>query len=196
MVKSRWLSQSFEKVLHDLLSWFRHTHTRGLIIGGVAAAFLGRPRLTEDVDAVVLVAPDQWEKFLFSGKKFGFIPRISDPISFAKRSRMLLLKHKKTGVEVDISLGMLPFEEECVKRKIIVKIGNLSIPLPMVEDLIIMKAVAHRRQDLADIETLLAVNPKLNQKRIRKWVKEFSIVLDMPEIYRDMKDLLRQKPRN
>src|SRR3989338_7776501 len=128
MVKLGRVPQSFERVLRDLLSWFNQTQTKGVIIGGVAASFLGRPRLTEDIDAVILIPFDQWRKFLLSGKQFGFVSRISDPISFAKRSRMLLLKHEKTGLEIDLSLGGLPFEEECIKRKKIVRVGTFSIP--------------------------------------------------------------------
>lgn len=76
----------------------------------------------------------------------------------------------------------IPFEEESI--------------LPTLEDLIIMKAVAHRSQDIADTEALLAAKPKLNLTRIRKWLKEFSVALDMPEILNDFEDsLIRRQTR-
>lgn len=67
--------------------------------------------------------------------------------------------------------------------------------MPMPEDLIIMKAVAHRAQDIADVEALLDANPKLNLRRIRKWIKEFSTALDMPDIVNDFEDSLRRTRR-
>jgi nucleoside-diphosphate-sugar epimerase len=43
--------------------------------------------------------------------------------------------------------------------------------------LIILKAVAHRPQDLADIAAILAAQPRLNLRRVRRWVQEFSEAL-------------------
>jgi len=39
----------------------------------------------------------------------------------------------------------------------------------------------------------LVAEPKLNLRRIRKWLKEFSAALDMPEILNDFENSLRQK---
>jgi hypothetical protein len=55
------------------------------------------------------------------------------------------------------------------------------VPRPLPENLIIMKAVAHRPQDLADIEAILVANLKLNLRRVRHWVREFAAALEMPE---------------
>jgi plasmid stabilization system protein ParE len=56
-----------------------------------------------------------------------------------------------------------------------------------------MKAVAHRPRDLDDIEAILAANPKLNLRRVRRWVREFAEALEMPEILTDLKTLLSQR---
>jgi hypothetical protein len=55
-----------------------------------------------------------------------------------------------------------------------------------------MKAVAHRPQDMADIDALLEANPKVNFRRIRRWVKEFSSALGAPDILSDLESLLRR----
>jgi len=64
--------------------------------------------------------------------------------------------------------------------------------LPRPEDLITLKAVAHRPQDLADIEAILAAQPRLHLRRVRRWIQEFSQALSMPEILRDRERLLSQ----
>lgn len=76
--------------LGAVAEWFEREAIRGAVIGGVAASLLGRPRMTRDIDVVVLVDDPGWEKFLESGARFGFSPRISDPIEFAHRTRVLL----------------------------------------------------------------------------------------------------------
>jgi hypothetical protein len=37
--------------LEDLVGWFKGREVPGVVIGGVAASVLGRPRMTRDVDA-------------------------------------------------------------------------------------------------------------------------------------------------
>ncbi|MGH9340912.1 MAG: hypothetical protein ACRD1R_15280 [Acidobacteriota bacterium] len=39
----------------DLLSWFKEIGIQGILIGGAAASILRRPRVTRDVDALVLL---------------------------------------------------------------------------------------------------------------------------------------------
>lgn len=179
-------------VLHDLVSWFHNLNVQGLVIGGVAASLLGRPRITHDVDALILVKKEKWKDFLESGKKFGFLPRIPDALNFAQKNRVFLMRHGQSGLDADISIGGLPFEEEAIRKKIIVDIAGVKIPLPTPEDLIIMKAVAHRPRDMADIESILEVHSNVDQKYIIKKVREFSIALEMPEILRDLKAILKR----
>ena len=181
--------------LRDLVAWSQKEHVRSVIIGGVAASLLGRPRLTRDIDAVVLLDSKRWEKFLTVGQQFGFEPRIQDPLIFARKNRILLVNHKPTGIDVDISLGALPFEEEAIDRAVSSEVAGVNIPLPTPEDLIIMKAVAHRPIDMIDIQAVLDVHPDLDLHRIRRWVKEFSEVLEMPEILNDLERILGQSKK-
>lgn len=176
--------------LKDLTDWFKNTHVRGIVIGGVAASFLGRPRLTRDIDAVVMLDNNLWNDFLNFGKEYGFYPRIEDALIFAQKNRVLLLNHQPSGIDIDVSFGALPFEDESVDRAIQVRIGSISIPLPTPEDLIIMKAIAHRPVDMADIQGVLDAHPDLDLQRIRQWVSEFADVLEMPEILIDLEKLL------
>lgn len=180
-------------VLRDFVNWLKAEGVVGIIIGGIAASILGRPRVTRDIDSVVIIDPDFLSEFIKGGTRYGFVPRIENLLGFAKKTWVLLMKHKPTDVDVDISLGVLPFEHESIERTLWVNVGDFLLPLPTPEDLIIMKAVAHRQRDIADIESILDANPNLDFKRIRKWVREFSNVLEMPEILDDLKKTLQQR---
>ncbi len=52
---------------------------------------------------------------------------------------------------MDLSLGLLPFEKQAIKRSKRFRIANIAFNLPTPEDLIIFKAVAHRPRDIEDI---------------------------------------------
>lgn len=164
---------------------------RGVIIGGIAASLLGQPRLTADVDAVFLLELDELPRLLKEAAALGIQPRISDAETFARRNRVLLLRHTVSGIDIDISLGLLPFEYEMVERSQIVTIGGLRLSLPTPEDLIILKAVAHRPKDLLDIDTVFASHPELDKERILYWVKQFAEALEMPELWDDLSTHLK-----
>lgn len=172
--------------LQQLLARF---NDQGLIIGGVAASLLGKPRLTADVDAVLLASTDDLPRLIQAAAQEGLTPRIADAEAFARRNRVLLLRHQATGIDVDVSLGMLPFEVEAVERGILHSLGEVSIRLPTPEDLIIFKAVAHRPKDLLDIQAIIASHPDLDRARVENWMRQFAQALDMPELWDDIAKL-------
>ena len=180
------------QVLRDLLAWLARSKVSGVIVGGVAASILGRPRLTRDVDALVMLDPGEWESFLSRGREFGFAPRRADALAFARRYRVLLVRHTPSGLNADISFGGLPFEEETITRSARMRLWGLSLPLPTPEDLLIMKAVAHRPVDLLDAEAILAAHPVLDRRRVRSWVRQFAKTLEAPEILADLNTILRR----
>lgn len=79
---------------------------QGVIIGGVAASVLGPPRFTADVDIVLLLSVSHLPKLFGAAAELGLAPRIADTEQFARRNRVVLLRHEESGISVDISLGM------------------------------------------------------------------------------------------
>ena len=161
-----------------------------MIIGGVAVSLLGAPRYTADLDAVVLVNLHDVPRLLDEAAKLGITSRISDPTAFAQKSRVLLLRHNESGMDIDLSLGLLPFEVEMVERSQLVDVGPISLRLPSPEDLIIMKAVAHRLKDLEDIRAITKIYPNLDKEYIRSWIGYFGEALDMPDLAGEIMGML------
>lgn len=160
------------------------------IIGGVASGLLGKPRFTADVDAVILIDLKNIPQILRNAEKVGLKPRIKDPVAFAQKNRVLLLQHEESGINIDLSLGLLPFEKEAIQKSKHHRFGKITINLPTVEDLIIFKAVAHRPQDILDIQELINLNPSVDKRYIEKNVSEFARLLETPEIWKDIKSIL------
>ncbi len=149
--------------------------------------------MTQDIDALILLEEKYWDNFLIEGAQFGFVPRLRDCLNFARKSRVLLVRHKPSGIDVDITFGALDFEKEAIAHAVWLNIKKIRLPLPTPEDLIIMKAIAHRPRDVADIESILDLHPKLDFRRVRRWVKEFSGAVGMPEILKDLENMLARK---
>ncbi len=176
--------------LTDVQKWMKTCSCPWMIIGGLAIGLLAKPRFTADVDLVIIIEEENLAKVLESAAKHGFSPRVKDVMGFARQNRVVLLTHMKSRIKVDVSLGVLPFEKEAIERSKVHKIGKIAVRIPTPEDLIIFKAVAHRPQDLLDIRNIVEQYPTLNKAEILKTIKEFSLLLEMPEILKDTKNIL------
>ena len=161
-------------------------NARGVIMGGIAVTLLARPRLTNDLDAMILLSNADIPQLFDAAKNEDLLPRITDAVNFAQKHRIVLLRHEASGTNIDISLGILPFEEEVIQRSMVYPVAGLSLRLPSPEDLIILKAVAHRSKDLLDIQEIIDQHPDVDRGRIRSWVKQFAEALEMPEVWEDI----------
>ncbi len=183
---------SFQSPLAALQRLLAHFNNQGVIIGGIAVSLLAEARFTADADVVILLALDDLPRLLDLARQEGLVPRIDHAEQFAQRNRVLLLRHTESEIDVDISLGLLPFEIEMVERSKFHRAGSLELRLPTPEDLLIMKAVAHRPKDLIDIESIITSYPKLDRKRIQFWVEQFAEALEMPELWPEIARLLHK----
>jgi hypothetical protein len=167
-----------------------HFDNQGVIIGGIAASLLGKPRFTAHLDAVILLSVEDLPNLFDAASEQGITPRIADAEVFARKHRMLLLQHQASSTNIDISLGILPFEIEMVARSQYLKVGSLCLNLPTPEDLIILKSVAHRPQDLIDIQATAASHPDLDKERVQFWVEQFGAALELPDLWEKISQLL------
>lgn len=176
--------------LADLVKWLDATKMPSMIIGGVAASVLGRPRLTQDVDALAILPEADWANAVSTAAHHGIHPRIENPLDFARRSRVLLMRHAESGIDIDVTFGRLSFERTAIDNSEIHDIGGLRVRLPRVEDLLIMKAVARRPKDLQDIEGLLAAHPDADVVAVRQWVREFATAMTMSDMLDDFDNVV------
>jgi predicted nucleotidyltransferase len=183
----------FREPLESLQRLLARIDNRGVIIGGAAVSVLGKARYTEDIDAMFLLSVKDIPQLLEAASEEGIEPRIENAAEFAGKSRVVLLRHVISNTNIDISLGVLTFEQEMVDRSVVHDVdATLQLRLPTPEDLIILKAVAHRPKDLEDIRILAEKYENLDVARIEKWVKQFADVLEMPSLWDDIAGILKQ----
>ncbi|MGV3616999.1 MAG: nucleotidyl transferase AbiEii/AbiGii toxin family protein [Fimbriimonas sp.] len=159
---------------------------RYAIIGGLAVILRGHDRATQDVDAVALGVDQRLEAFVSAANERGLTLRIPDGIPFAKANRVILLE-APDGTGIDVSMGMLPFEEDLTHRATRLEVGaGITVPVASVEDLVIMKLIAGRKRDHEDVDSLVELYPDLDRERIRGTVTEYANLLDDPEILKQL----------
>ena len=147
----------------ELERYFQERQWRYCFIGGIANQRWGQPRTTIDVDITLLTGLGTEETYV-DELLSSYSARVPDPKLFALQNRVLLLR-SSDGIGIDISLGMIAFEEKIVTRASRYEfLPGLSLLTCSAEDLIILKAFADRVQDWFDIEGIL-----LRQKGLLDW---------------------------
>jgi hypothetical protein len=172
--------------LEALMNALQSADVPAVIVGGVAVSLLGRPRFTRDIDTLVDLEETRWPALLEAARPLKIVPRIGDPLEFARRTRVLLMRHEPSQIEIDVIVGGLPFERAAVASGEWRTLGGFAVRLPRVEDLMTMKAIAQRPQDLLDLEALIETHPAADLSVVRKWVREFSLAASMPSLLEEL----------
>jgi Nucleotidyl transferase of unknown function (DUF2204) len=180
------------RALAALSGWLGAAGVPYAVIGGVAVSLQASPRYTQDVDAVVWLEDAGWPALVAAAADFGIRPRIDDVLAFAAQSRVLLLSHDG-GVPVDVSCGALPFERELVQSASVLDVGGIDIRVARPEHLLVLKAIADRPRDHADIDSLLRAHPDLDRAAARRVVVEFAEALEQPDLVATFDRLTRQR---
>jgi hypothetical protein len=122
-------------------------------IGGVAVQRWAEPRATRDLD-LSLLCGFGGEEAAIDGLLELLVPRIAHARRFALENRVALLR-TKTGVEVDVALAGLPFEEDLQRRASkFTFVRGIRLTTCSAEDLVVLKAFADRSKDWGDIESV------------------------------------------
>jgi len=184
------LNPSFKDALRAVAAALDDVAAKGMVIGGVAVIARGVARATRDVDATVALEGDV-EALVTELERENLVPRIGDAVAFARTNQVLLLTHRPSAVDVDLSIAWLPFELEALAAAERVLLAGVSVRVARAEDLVIYKAIAWRPQDQQDVERLLTLHGKtMDLARIRRLVAEFAEALEEPERVNDVERLI------
>lgn len=162
------------------------------VIGGVAVIARGVRRFTTDIDVAVRGDAISVESLLNSLARFSIAPRIDDAVRFAEANLVLLLRHRDTGVDLDISLAWSAFEHDALATSTMTSFGRVRAPMCTAESLVVFKAIAGRPKDIEDAEALLLLHPDIDRSRVRSRVEELSVLAEAPEILEAFERLLRK----
>ncbi len=168
---------------------------RFCFIGGVAVQRWGNPRFTQDIDLTLLTGFGEEASFVDGLLRF-LDPRRPDARDFALRNRVLLAR-TRTGVDVDVALGALSFEERTVARATpwVVQEG-VVLTTCSAEDLVVHKAFAGRGRDWDDLEAvLIRQHGKLDLAQIRSELRPLLELKDDEQALTELEGRIKKVAR-
>jgi hypothetical protein len=150
-----------------------------MVIGGQAVLVYGEPRLTRDIDITLGVSPERAGAVRAIARSAGLRPLVEQE-AFTLKTMVLPCHDPKTGIRVDFIFSFTPYEKQAMNRVTFVNIGQARVRFASLEDLIIHKLVSGRPRDLEDARSVILKNEGMEEKYIRKWLKEFAVLLKLP----------------
>ncbi|MBI4690542.1 MAG: hypothetical protein HY754_09800 [Nitrospirae bacterium] len=138
-----------------------------LVVGGLAVNFHGVPRMTYDVDLMILLQAENIGKLVTKLIDWGYRPKVPvNPMELADEAKrnswinekgmkaMNFYSEKLPIGEIDIVFDSPIFYDELKSREVIIELYGEKIPTVSIRDLIELKEKSGRKQDLSDVEYL------------------------------------------
>lgn len=164
-------------VLRECVSVFDRLSLPYAVMGGLAARVHGIPRPTYDVDFTIIVPRQRLAALYDELEEAGFtVPEAYRGGWVDEVAGLPLVKFRlfigDRGIDADVFLAETPYQEEVIRRARRERIGGLEVSLATPEDLILLKLMADRPRDRADIADIRFIQGDLDEAYMRRWADE------------------------
>ncbi len=140
-----------------------------VVIGGIAASLLGKPRMTMDSDIVIVLDNAKVPEFIHGMRQRGFsVSASSEPkiISRLQRGLPVKLRYRK-HFSVDVRIAHYSLDTNAIRRAKSYHLFSVRLPIASPEDLVAFKIARFNALDQSDIQAIFAKQPKIDKSYLR-----------------------------
>jgi hypothetical protein len=166
------------KAAAEIQRRLRESDIPSVLIGGLAVALWGEPRLTRDIDLKVALGRDDTDRLL-GALRSEWEPLAADPAHALEQFGVLFLL-TPGGVRFDLLLAQNPFDDAAIERgRVVVIEPGVEIVTCTPEDLIIYKLVSTRPLDHEDARRVaVRQGDALDDEYVVDWLAQFEQAVD------------------
>ncbi len=184
-------SDSLPGVFQDVITLLETAKVPYLVIGGMAQAVIGEPRLTQDLHCIVSIP----------SAKMGALLDALQAQGFNVDRKVVLERIESTGAfsimrgrwRVDVIVASTLLEDSAFRRAQRLRIYDVEANFPTPEDLILLKLVPSREKDLLDIKTVMSRHrDHLDKRYLEQWAQRLSDEAEDAGMWRTLQRLLRE----
>jgi hypothetical protein len=182
------MSTSLADTLAALARAFEQLGVDWYLFGAQAAILRGSRRMTADVDVTIIPGGHESAQILAALAAEGIASRVQLDEAFVEQTRVLPLIHHGE-MPVDVVVGGPGLDEYFHERGETLRVAGVQIRVPCREDLICMKLLAGRPQDLQDAEAMARAG-RVDLDEVRNFVEGMAQALGDNAIRENLDALL------
>jgi len=165
---------ALNQAIRDIAGMFDAMNIPYVIMGGIAVRAYGIPRPTYDVDFTAAIDRSRLPEVYGAVTTLGyFVPEPYQQGWVDNVGGMPLVKFRffagEQSVDVDIFIAESEYQQSLVARRRREEVDGLTVWLVSPEDLILLKLMAYRPRDIADIGDVLFAQGQLDVTYLRLW---------------------------
>ncbi len=167
-------------LLHQFAKLFDGLGVPYAVMGGWAVRLYALPRPTYDIDFTIAIDRDRLADLYDVARETGF----SVPEQFATGwvdsvAGMPLVKFRLfvegRGIDIDVFLAESDYQQALMERRQAHAVAGKQAWFVSPEDLVLLKLIAARKRDLADIDDILMGQPNLDEAYMRRWAEPLGV---------------------
>lgn len=167
--------------LRDLTALFDGRGLVYAVMGGLAVRAYGIPRPTYDIDFTVAISRERLPELFASVTALGYtVPDEFRSGWVDQVGGLPLIKFRlylaDRGVDIDIFLSESAFQESLLSRRRLEEVDARKVWLVSPEDLVLLKLLANRPRDIADVGDVLFTQGQLDEAYMRTWAKKLEVL--------------------
>jgi len=152
-----------------------------VVMGGLAVRVYGIPRATYDLDFTIALDRQRLPRLYERFEELGYtVPEAYrqgwiDEVAGLPQVKCRFITGER-GIDLDFFLAESRYQEEVLRRRRREQVNGVIVWLVSAEDLILLKLLAHRPRDLADIADVLFIQGSLDMNYLRLWASELRVL--------------------
>jgi hypothetical protein len=179
-----------EKVLVEFVQLFERLGVSYAVMGGIAVRVHGIPRATYDLDFTLAIPRSQLTELYQWVQHLGYTvpePYLAGWLDEVRGMPLIKVRLflRGQGIDVDIFLAESPYQESVLARRELHHVNGHSVWFVTAEDLILLKLLAARPRDLADIGDVLFTQGQLDLAYLRHWAEELGLQAELERALAD-----------
>ncbi len=184
--------ESYFQSIINLQKYLQQARIASIVIGGVAVASWGEPRVTRDVDLKIQLARQDADRLL-KLLTTGYTSLLPDPNETLRKQALIFIQDE-LGTRLDLLLADTPYDEAAIQRGREVEIEpGVHIRVCSPEDLIIYKLVSTRARDHEDANSvIIRQGNALDDRYVIGWLEQFEKALGDSTLVSEYKRLRTQ----
>ncbi|MBA3052169.1 nucleotidyl transferase AbiEii/AbiGii toxin family protein [bacterium] len=163
-----------------------------LVIGGLAAGVLGKPRFTEDADFLIFIPRSKAKKLLktLRGQGFNFDRKEAENTIIARG----VFRVSLGAYHADFIINTIKIGKAALKRAFDVKLFGKKVKFPSPEDLILFKLIAGRELDIMDAKNIyFRHRDKIDEQYLIKSAQQICDEIEDMGVWKRLQKLLKEK---